>query len=315
MNIIDKKLGNKIISYMMSILTFLSVFFQTPTVNSQTNESETSSGIGGCSINMKASYNLGIPDLHRPVDLVFIVDASGSMNNNPTGSASLMSSVKSMINTAIDKYVDPSLGDRVMVTSFQGSNYSVDSVTGDSIFFGQYIVTSNTSGITSDVNQAKTFVNNIVANSGTPTTQGIYEAINKYNDTAGDTSNRLTVPVLITDGVMTVAPATNNRVVDSTRLRNYWDEVRQISTYYNQTYDYNDRLYYNYYYYDRPTYSVGSSGELIETGTTREYWREDASRRFRPQASISGRYTDLLHYDTSVPWQTRLSEIVTAGQA
>ena len=301
---IVKQYKELFIMLVMSIIAIVFMLFNIQRVDSES----ASSTYDGCSVSLDASTNIGKPDLSRPIDLVFIVDASGSMNTNPTGTETWMSTVKQMINNSIDQHVDSSRGDRVMVTSFQGANYSYDRVTGNSVHFGTYNIDTNPSRITSDINEVKNFVNNITANSATPTTQGIYEAIDEYNRTAGDTSNRVTVPILITDGVMTIDPKDNNRVVDSNRLANYWDEVRSIST------PSRSDNWYDYYTFSRPTYSVDTDGNLVSTGSTTEQWRKDRNGS-RPQALINNRYIDLLHFDTSIPWQERLSEVVEAGEA
>ncbi|QYA42357.1 DUF11 domain-containing protein [Macrococcoides bohemicum] len=239
----------------------------------------------------------------KPLDLVFILDASGSFTAN-------MPKVKSMINTAIDKYVQPADGDRTMVTTFQGvKDVIYQSPVGTNYYAyteGNLKITTNSSKLTSDITSVKNFVNAVTPSGGTPTPSGVTQALNDYKSVAGAATDRQTVFVLITDGVVNVNPKTGNSEKNSTLEQAYIDKFKSVSTEVGTYYDSSLRQYYTQYRWAR--YNA-VTGAFIRYEYVNDY-QGTVYDQFYDAAS--GTWPYIYEYETSQDWKARLNDLTAA---
>ncbi|MDJ1156191.1 VWA domain-containing protein [Macrococcus caseolyticus] len=235
----------------------------------------------------------------KPLDLVFILDASGSFTSN-------MPKVKSMINSSIDKYVQPANGDRTMITTFQGvkdiiyqspvgTNYSTNTI-------GDYKITTNSSKLTSDITSVKNFVNSVTPGGGTPTPSGVTQALNDYKSIAGAATGRQTVFVLITDGVVNVNPKSQNLEKNAALEQAYVDKFKSVSTFVGRYSDSTGKFYSQYQWarYDAVT------GQFVRNEFLNDY--SDSTTDDKIYNSNTNSWRNIYIYETSQDWKARLND-------
>ncbi|XWL01970.1 SpaA isopeptide-forming pilin-related protein [Macrococcoides goetzii] len=239
----------------------------------------------------------------KPLDLVFILDASGSFTAN-------MPKVKSMINTAIDKYVQPADGDRTMVTTFQGVKNNIYQAPVGTNYYayteGDYKITTNSSKLTSDITSVKSFVNAVTPSGGTPTPSGVTQALNDYKSVAGAATGRQTVFVLITDGVVNVNPKTGNIEKNSTLEQTYIDKFKSVSTVVGTYYDSSLGQYYTQYRWARFN---AVTGAFIRYEYVNDYQGTVYDQFYD---SANGAWSYIYQYETSQDWKARLNDLTAA---
>ncbi|WP_414052100.1 DUF7507 domain-containing protein [Macrococcus animalis] len=239
----------------------------------------------------------------KPLDLVFILDSSGSFTAN-------MPKVKTMITTAIDKYVQPADGDRTMVTTFQGVKDNIyQSPVGtnyDAYTEGNFKITTNSSKLTSDITSVKNFVNAVTPSGGTPTPSGVTQALNDYKSIAGTATDRQTVFVLITDGVVNVNPKTGNVEKNATFEQAYVDNFKSVSTAIGTYYDSYLGVYYTQYRWAR--YNA-VTGAFIRYEYINDYPGTVNDQFYNP---TNGVWDYIYPYETSQDWKSRLNDLTAA---
>ncbi|WP_165958691.1 SpaA isopeptide-forming pilin-related protein [Macrococcoides bohemicum] len=236
----------------------------------------------------------------KPLDLVFILDASGSFTSN-------MPKVKEMINASIDKFVQPADGDRTMITTFQGvKNNNFQNPPGTNYYtsaINDFKITTNSSKLTSDITSVKSFVNAVVPKGGTPTPSGVTQALNDYKSVAGAATGRQTVFVLITDGVANVSPVTQSIEKSNIGEQAYIDNFKSVSTVVGQYWDANLGVYYTQYRWAR--YNA-TTGAFVRYEFVRDY-PGAVNDTFYDVASQS--WPKILYYETSQDWKARLTDL------
>jgi len=132
----------------------------------------------------------------KKVDFVIVQDASGSFKKT-------MPNVKKALSNIVDQ-LNPAT-DRIMVTSYQDYRGYKDS---NGRVLGNYsngVKTTLQSQLTSSFTLAKSGIDKIEANSGTPTVSGLQFALAEYEKAKGQNDpDRETVFLLVTDGVANV---------------------------------------------------------------------------------------------------------------
>ncbi|WP_421503053.1 isopeptide-forming domain-containing fimbrial protein [Enterococcus faecalis] len=145
-----------------------------------------------------------------PVDLVVVEDASGSFSENFP-----------MVRKAIDEVVQGlSEQDRVMLASYRGGRQYIfpDGKTKDNAGDRNLNVRINTQ-LTTDKSKFVSNFGDVQTYGGTPTAKGLKLALDTYNQTHGDLTNRKTYFLLVTDGVA------NTRLDGYTHKTNTDDEI------------------------------------------------------------------------------------------
>ncbi|WP_277602621.1 DUF7507 domain-containing protein [Macrococcus armenti] len=294
--------NRKIFSYLLLIIMILSMFDGLMTHKSKAATSGTPPAV--CQATMTGTTTIPKVTLTpKPLDLVFILDASGSFTSN-------MPKVKSMINSAIDKYVQPADGDRTMVTTFQGVKDNIYQAPVGTNYYayteGNYKITTNSSKLTSDITSVKNFVNSVTPGGGTPTPSGVTQALNDYKSVAGTATDRQTVFVLITDGVANVNPKTQNLEKNATLEQAYIDKFKSVSTFVGQYYDSYVGQYYNQYRWAR--YDA-VTGAFVRYEYINDY-PSTANDTFYNAATQS--WENIYLYETSQDWKARLNDLTAA---
>ncbi|EGO2847979.1 VWA domain-containing protein, partial [Enterococcus faecalis] len=128
----------------------------------------------------------------EPVDLVVVEDASGSFSDN-------FPHVRQAIDEVVQGLSDQ---DRVMLASYRGGKQFMFPDGTTKINAGDYDmnVRINTQ-LTYDKNQFVSNFGDVRTYGGTPTAPGLKLALDTYNQTHGDLTNRKTYFLLVTDGV------------------------------------------------------------------------------------------------------------------
>ncbi len=132
----------------------------------------------------------------QPVDLVYVVDISGSMSGDYPGSGDKMDAAKEAmlaLNALVDSYNN---GSRVGIVTFSGSSYG-------SGYPPIYPADVNVlSSLTTNLNQVNGLINSINAGGSTPTSHALDVSRNTFASQWNP--NHIPVAILISDGVPTV---------------------------------------------------------------------------------------------------------------
>lgn len=145
-------------------------------------------------------------NVHVPVDVVNVLDISGSMND-PFGSQSKIAAARTALKS-FNSNMQPGLGDKVALTVFPtiptGSSYSYNcqhSSSTSNYYFGlvKSSLTSNITG-TGGIN---TIINGLTANGGTPIADGIRLGRTSVLG-AGHSANNVAVLILASDGMANI---------------------------------------------------------------------------------------------------------------
>lgn len=163
-----------------------------------------------CLRTMTNTLDLTWPETFSYVDVVFVQDASGSFTGTIDEVKKAIKNIASQLQLENDSKGYPK--DRVMITSFQNLNYD----TNETGYFGTYEqAIIHSSPLLTDKSTFDKYVDDIKVWGGTPTPAGMIKAqedyknntpsYNPYNnatytDLNGNTVNRRTVYILVTDG-------------------------------------------------------------------------------------------------------------------
>lgn len=175
---------------------------------------KTASRVPGCRTYEVKLDITGIPQ-KAPVDVVLVIDRSGSMNetasSNPTRSR-LYYAKQAAINFA-GKVLGPNgiAGSRVSVVSFSGPS----TTTGN----GAQNQASTDLGLTSNLSQVTSIINNITAVGGTNTEAGFLQGKSVITNSGNPSSNK--VLIMFTDGIPTASNGNRYGPDDPTSHNNH----------------------------------------------------------------------------------------------
>ncbi|EGO5129248.1 isopeptide-forming domain-containing fimbrial protein [Enterococcus faecalis] len=158
----------------------------------------------------------------EPVDLVVVEDASGSFSDN-------FPMVRSAIDEVVQGLTDK---DRVMLTSYRGGRQFMfpDGTTKINDGDKELNVRVNTP-LTFDKSQFVSNFGDVRTYGGTPTAQGMKLALDEYNATHGDLTNRKTYFLLVTDGVAnTRLDGYLHKTNTNDKINEYPDPNHQLGT-------------------------------------------------------------------------------------
>ncbi|MEX1451908.1 isopeptide-forming domain-containing fimbrial protein [Enterococcus sp. GC34] len=148
----------------------------------------------------------------EPVDLVVVEDASGSFSDN-------FPHVRQAIDEVVQGLSDQ---DRVMLASYRGGkNYMFSDGTTKVNQWDEPLNVRINTELTYDKTQFVSNFGDVRTYGGTPTAKGLELALNRYNETHGDLTNRKTYFLLVTDGVA------NTRLDGYTHKTNTNDSINE----------------------------------------------------------------------------------------
>ncbi|HFZ4617186.1 isopeptide-forming domain-containing fimbrial protein [Enterococcus faecalis] len=148
----------------------------------------------------------------EPVDLVVVEDASGSFSDN-------FPHVRQAIDEVVKGLSDQ---DRVMLASYRGGkNYMFSDGTTKVNQWDEPLNVRINTELTYDKTQFVSNFGDVRTYGGTPTAKGLELALNRYNETHGDLTNRKTYFLLVTDGVA------NTRLDGYTHKTNTNDSINE----------------------------------------------------------------------------------------
>uniref|UniRef100_UPI003F4948E3 isopeptide-forming domain-containing fimbrial protein n=1 Tax=Bacillus multifaciens TaxID=3068506 RepID=UPI003F4948E3 len=129
------------------------------------------------------------------IDLVLVQDQSGSFRGT-------WNDVKSFVASSITE-LRPDM-DRIQVSGFRGDNGIINPDGSEAATAGVDLETPLHQSLTGNVDAAIQSINNMPVGGTTPSGHGIREALNQYEQAKGDTKDRKTVFMLVTDGAQNV---------------------------------------------------------------------------------------------------------------
>jgi len=156
-------------------------------------------------VRLNESIQIVTTTQHIPVDVVLVIDVSGSMDDYWGQGASRekkITTAKRVLSTFVD-YLQPDKGDRVALVSFpsMGTTSSYQLLCSEGGTWSNYYAVGKVEvGLTSNISLVKQKIQSLSANGGTPIAGGL----SKANDILFNSSNRGTnVPVIIlaSDGI------------------------------------------------------------------------------------------------------------------
>ncbi|MFP3414810.1 isopeptide-forming domain-containing fimbrial protein [Bacillus sp. SIMBA_074] len=129
------------------------------------------------------------------LDLVLVQDQSGSFKG-------IWNDVKSFVASSVTE-LRPDM-DRIQVSGFRGDHGIVNPDGSEAATAGVDLETPLHQPLTGNVDSAIQAINNMPVGGTTPTGHGLTEALNQYEQAKGDTNDRKTVFMLVTDGAQNV---------------------------------------------------------------------------------------------------------------
>jgi hypothetical protein len=145
-------------------------------------------------------------NVHVPVDVVNVLDISGSMND-PFGSTSKIQAAKDAL-TAFNNNMQPSLGDQVALVTFP----EIDNRSSNQTYYFSCTQTGSTktyywaqqnSGLTTNISGVNNIIKSLSANGGTPLAAGLQQARQTVLGN-GHQSNHVAVIILASDGLTNI---------------------------------------------------------------------------------------------------------------
>lgn len=167
--------------------------------------------VGVVKINQLSPVNSQPSQQHIPVDVVHVLDISGSMSDSfgswPNRTVKLTAAKNALI--SFNSVVSPTLGDRVGLADFpktdSGRSYSYSCTQRGS--WSTYLWGKNVLNLTSNItgtNGVNSKINSLQANSGTPLAGGLYTARQMVLDPSFHDPTHAAVLVLASDGIANV---------------------------------------------------------------------------------------------------------------